>query len=97
MKNFTALLLLFCTLNVFSQGEANFWYFGENAGLDFNSGSPVPINNGKLNTREGCSSFSDINGNLLFYSDGSTVWNKLHNPMPNGTGLKAMLPAHNPP
>jgi gliding motility-associated-like protein len=87
MKNFIAILLLFCTLNVLGQGEANFWYFGENAGLNFNSGSPVPIT-GNLNTREGCSSFSDSNGNLLFYSDGTTVWNRLHNPMPNGTGLK---------
>ncbi len=88
MKNFITFLLLFCAATAFAQGEANFWYFGENAGLNFNSGSPVPINNGKLDTREGCSSFSDSNGNLLFYSDGTTVWNRLHNPMPNGTGLK---------
>ena len=87
MKNFTTILLLFCTLTIFAQGEANFWYFGENAGLNFNSGSPIAIS-GSLNTLEGCSSFSDSNGNLLFYSDGSTVWNRLHNPMPNGTGLK---------
>lgn len=87
MKNFTTILLLFCSLTMLAQGEANFWYFGENAGLNFNSGSPVPIS-GSINTREGCSSFSDSNGNLLFYSDGTTVWNRLHNPMPNGTGLK---------
>ncbi len=87
MKNFITILLLFCAFTVFAQGEANFWYFGENSGLNFNSGAPVPIS-GSLNTREGCSSFSDSNGNLLFYSDGSTVWNRLHNPMPNGTGLK---------
>jgi hypothetical protein len=24
------------------------WYFGESAGLDFNSGSPVTLTNGKL-------------------------------------------------
>ncbi|MDD3722334.1 MAG: T9SS type B sorting domain-containing protein [Lutibacter sp.] len=87
MRNFIAILLLFCSLNVFAQGEANFWFFGENAGLNFNSGTPIPIT-GSLNTREGCSSFSDSNGNLLFYSDGTTVWNRLHTPMPNGTGLK---------
>ena len=87
MKNFTAILLLFCSLTLLAQGEANFWYFGQNAGLNFNSGSPVPIS-GSLNTREGCSSFSDSKGNLLFYSDGTTVWNRLHSPMPNGTGLK---------
>ncbi len=87
MKNFIAILFLFSAFSVFAQGEANFWFFGENSGLNFNSGTPIPIS-GSLNTREGCSSFSDSNGNLLFYSDGTTVWNRLHNPMPNGTGLK---------
>jgi len=85
MKNFIAILLLFCTLNVLAQGEANNWYFGQNAGINFNSGNPVSIS-GSLNTYEGCSSFSDKNGNLLFYSDGTTVWDKNNTPMPNGNG-----------
>ncbi|REE79809.1 gliding motility-associated-like protein [Lutibacter oceani] len=81
--------IFFCSFSLlYAQGEANTWYFGEKAGLDFNTGDPVAISDGKLNTREGCSSFSDAQGNLLFYSDGSTVWNKNHNPMPNGTFLK---------
>ena len=82
MKNILPLLLLFISLNTFSQKEANFWYFGNGAALDFNSGSPVPVNGSQLNTLEGCSSFSDANGNLLFYlgaptSDGRnlTIWN----------------------
>lgn len=33
------------------------------------------------------SSYSDPNGNLLLYTDGLTVWNRNHQPMPNGTGL----------
>ena len=69
-----------------AQGEANFWYFGQNAGIDFNSGNPVAIT-GSLNTKEGCSSFSDKNGNLLFYSDGTSVWNKNGFQMPNGANL----------
>ena len=95
MKKFTPFLLLFFALNLFSQKEANFWYFGRNAALDFNSGTPVPVSGSKLNTTEGCSSFSDENGNLLFYvgaenSDARslTIWDKNNNPMPNGTGLK---------
>lgn len=88
MKKLFVAFFLFTYSLSFSQGEANIWYFGENAGLDFNSGSPVAINNGKLSTREGCSSFSDANGNLLFYSDGTTVWNANHVPMPNGNFLK---------
>ncbi|MDP6923091.1 MAG: hypothetical protein QGH06_09000, partial [Lutibacter sp.] len=88
MTKILSLVLLFSIPNAYGQKEANFWYFGENAGLDFNNGGPIPLDDGQLNTREGCSSFSDANGNLLFYSDGSTVWNKDHGVMPNGTNLK---------
>ena len=88
MNRFSTILLFFVCLNSFAQKEANTWYFGENAGLDFNSGEPVAINDGRINTREGCSSISDADGNLLFYSDGTTVWNKNHIAMPNGIGLK---------
>ena len=41
----------------------------------------------KLSTIEGVATISDANGNLLFYTDGVTVWNKIHGVMPNGTGL----------
>jgi gliding motility-associated-like protein len=78
--------LLFATPS-FAQKEAAIWYFGVNAGLDFNSGSPVPLTNGKLSTAEGCASISDKNGNLLFYTDGSLVYDKSHKVMPNGSGL----------
>ena len=55
MKKFITLILLLGINSTFAQGEANIWYFGENAGLDFNSGSPVPLTNGQMNTTEGCS------------------------------------------
>ena len=74
MKRFALVLTLLITIQVFPQGEANFWYFGKKAGIDFNNGSVTPIT-GSLSTNEGCSSFSDKNGNLLFYSDGINVWN----------------------
>lgn len=81
-------ILLIILFNVgFSQNEANIWYFGQNAGLDFNSGVPVPLLDGELNTDEGCASISDGNGDLLFYTDGITVWNRNHTVMLNGTGL----------
>jgi len=70
-----------------AQNEGNIWYFGYNAGLDFNSGSPVSISNGQLNTLEGCASIADNNGDLLFYTDGMVVYNKNHTIMPNGSGL----------
>ncbi|MEO8087899.1 MAG: T9SS type A sorting domain-containing protein [Bacteroidota bacterium] len=43
--------------------------------------------NGALVTSEGCASISDEQGSLQFYSDGRTVWNRLHQVMPHGTGI----------
>lgn len=91
MKLFTKYLafclILLSSYCMFSQGETNIWYFGENAGLDFNSGTPVPLTDGEINTIEGTATISDSNGNLLFYTDGVTVWDREHNIMPNGTEL----------
>ncbi|MFL1013666.1 T9SS type B sorting domain-containing protein [Flavisericum labens] len=74
-------------LDINAQKETNIWYFGEYAGLDFNSGIPVPLSDGKLDTGEGCATICDKNGNLLFYTDGVTVWNRNHEVMLNGTWL----------
>jgi hypothetical protein len=83
---FICILLIIVTPS-FAQKEAANWYFGAYAGLDFNSGSPVALVDGELNTAEGCASISDKDGNLLFYTDGSVVYDKTHKVMPNGTGL----------
>ena len=82
------ILLLVCLLQTtaLSQREGNIWFFGRYAGLDFNSGVPVPIS-GKLNTTEGCASVCDYGGNLLFYTDGTKVWDRNHQQMPNGENL----------
>jgi hypothetical protein len=45
--------------------RANIWYFGQNAGIDFNEQPPIAIT-GPLNTPEGCSVISDRNGQLFF-------------------------------
>ncbi|KAB2913096.1 MAG: gliding motility-associated C-terminal domain-containing protein [Bacteroidetes bacterium] len=71
-----------------AQKENNIWYFGVGCGLDFSTTPPTPLSNGKINTNEGCSSVSDGQGNLLFYTDGISVWNKNHTVMDSGTGLK---------
>lgn len=76
-----------CACETCSNDEGSYWYFGDNAGLNFNSGSPVSITNGRVRTSEASTTISDVNGNLLFYTDGITVWNRNHLPMPNGTGL----------
>jgi hypothetical protein len=70
-----------------SQNEAQNWYFGQNAGLNFSTNPPTILTNGVLNTFEGCASISNSVGNLLFYTDGITVYNQLHALMANGNGL----------
>src|SRR6185503_9676016 len=86
---FFLLCMLCASYCCFAQKEANVWYFGTNAGVDFNSGAPVAITNGKLNTNEGCATIADKStGQLLFYTDGITVYDRTHAIMSNGTGLK---------
>ena len=88
MKNtFLCLLLLFITTISFAQKQANIWYFGDYAGIDFNSGSPVALTNSSMRALEGCATIADQNGDLMFYTNGDTVWNKNHMIMQNGTGL----------
>jgi gliding motility-associated-like protein len=77
---------LFVKVGLCENKRGNVWCFGDGAGLDFNSGSPVPISTA-INTNEGCSSISDKNGQLLFYTDGRTVYTNVHSVMSNGTGL----------
>jgi gliding motility-associated-like protein len=74
--------------------RSNMWYFGNQAGVNFNVEPPQALTDGVIAAREGCSSICDEDGNLLFYSDGITVWNKNHAVMTNGTALIAPASAH---
>lgn len=79
---------MFCPTLMFAQGETNNWYFGNGAGIQFNgNGSVTPLTDGRLKTLEGCASISDPIGNLLFYTDGITVYDRNHEIMENGQGL----------
>jgi hypothetical protein len=70
-----------------AQNETNNWYFGKHAALSFSSSPPTVLYNSNMSALEGCASISDASGNLLFYSNGDTIWNKNHTIMANGTGL----------
>ncbi len=63
------------------------WYFGEKAGLDFSNNNVVTDVSSQMNAYEGCATISDTCGNLLFYSNGDTVWNYNHQIVLNGSGL----------
>ena len=83
-----ALLPLLLTLAARAQRPTDIWYFGQQAGLTFADGNvPKPLNDGKMSTFEGCAVATTAKGELLFYTNGETVWNRQHRPMPNGTRL----------
>ena len=44
-------------------------------------------------SNEACASVSDENGNLLFYTNGNTIYNRLHQPMLNGEDLDGNISA----
>jgi gliding motility-associated-like protein len=69
--------------------RANIWYFGNQAGLDFN---PLPedpvvaISNPVMNTPEGSATISDRNGQVIFFTDGDKVWNRTNVEIASGIG-----------
>ena len=82
-----ALVMLSMSVRAQPVQTADWWYFGNTAGMQFNGGSPVFDLNGLASTIEGTSTMSDAAGNLLCYSQGTTMWNRNHAVMPNGAGL----------
>lgn len=86
MRPLLLLVILAYSTLAFSQRE-QVWAFN-GSGLDFNtsSGEPVGILT-SMDTKEAAASICDENGELLFYTEGSIVWNKDHQIMSNGTAL----------
>ncbi|AYA38697.1 hypothetical protein D3Y59_17545 [Hymenobacter oligotrophus] len=84
---FPLFLLLLGALSAQAQQQSSIWYFGQEAGLDFRQGAPTPLLDGKLSTYEGSSVATTSRGQLLFYTNGVTVWNRQHEPMLNGKNL----------
>jgi gliding motility-associated-like protein len=89
-------LLLFCPLlNAQRQNglwvgkQANNWIFGSKpTQLNFNTSPPENFRmTHDTGSQEGTGTISDEQGNLLFYNDGQTVWNRNQEIMPNGEGL----------
>jgi uncharacterized protein (TIGR02145 family) len=89
IKIFIWKICILFPLFLFSQGEFNNWYFGHHAGITFNNGAPVALTNcaNAFQQNFATCTESDSLGNLLFYSDGSNVFNRNHTIMPNGHSL----------
>lgn len=85
------------------QQTANVWYFGNNAGIDFNPvvdvfnpgppqgidfGDPNSFNGGnKMVAPEGCAIYGDNNGQVLFYSNGEEIYDREGTPITEGAGI----------
>lgn len=82
------IFFVYYTTNAFSQLETSYWLFGEKVTLDFNGGNPTVQPGSAMLAPEGSASICDKQGNLLFYTNGLTIWNRLHEVMDNGEGLK---------
>ena len=94
------LLTLFLTLfssafiqKLSAQRQAETWHFGDSIAISFATGQPAIITPSSIVAFEGCVSYSDEQGNLLFYSNGGgripelsqqnggTIWNRNHEVM----------------
>ncbi|MGJ8592446.1 MAG: T9SS type B sorting domain-containing protein [Aquaticitalea sp.] len=89
MKKIPILLLLLAGSLTYSQNQATNWFFGYNAGIEFDltANTVNAVNDGRLFTNEGSATISDVFGNLLFYTDGRFVYNRNNDIMPNGSNL----------
>jgi gliding motility-associated-like protein len=86
-KSFIFFCLVFFSTLSFSQKEDFNWCFGNSAGISFNNGSTTAFSNSVSNCADNSSTISDSLGNILFYTNGLTIWNKNHVTMTNGSGL----------
>ncbi|WP_343855186.1 gliding motility-associated C-terminal domain-containing protein [Fulvivirga kasyanovii] len=87
------------TVNTYGEDEqrANVWYFGSNAGIDFNPlpddpVAPIPFGNAsiynggnQMQAPEGCAIYCDRNGQPLVYSDGVDVFDGEGNQLTGAT------------
>ena len=77
-----------------SRSSRRWWYFGQNAKLDFGvrgTATPQALTTSGVAASaikaEGATTVSNRDGDLLFYSDGLTIWDRNGGVMLNSTGL----------
>jgi|GEM_PF-2735843 len=83
MRRYKLLFLMMLAV-VFGYSQSTIWHFGGGGGLRFNTngttstfsgGATVYPNPGNANhTPEGSSVTTDANGNVIFYTNGKTIW-----------------------
>lgn len=76
--------------NVSANMNYHNWIFGEGAWIKFddNISDPYFKPGSVIDMVEGTASYSDSDGNLLFYSDGTAVYDSTHKVISNGNNLR---------
>ncbi|MBK7426422.1 MAG: gliding motility-associated C-terminal domain-containing protein [Saprospiraceae bacterium] len=89
MTNFCKVIcFIFISTISIAQKQNNQWRFGDGGGINFNILPPVNAQDAAIITGEGSASIADRStGELLFYTNGVSVWNSLNQLMPNGANL----------
>jgi large repetitive protein len=64
----------------------NIWYFGNHAGIDFNKKPPVALNTSAMDAPAGCAVACDRNGQIVLYTDGTSVWDKTNKQIATNIG-----------
>jgi len=87
IKTIILIITNFSLFQVKAQKEAWNWHFERFNGLDFSGDTLKTLAGCQFGLSESSSSISDINGNVLFYSNGITLYNRFNRIVKNGTDL----------
>ncbi len=80
-------LISFASISIAQNPRLGNWCCGWNEGLDFSTFPPTKTFSA-VQTTEGTTQISNLNGNLICYFYSGTVYNRNHQVMSNGTGIK---------
>jgi PKD repeat protein len=87
IKSIISIILYFSFCQVQAQKEAWKWHFERYNGLDFSGDTVKTLSGCQFGESESSSSICDTNGNLLFYSNGITLYNRYNKIVKNGIDL----------
>src|SRR5688572_26533737 len=88
MLRFVLLFFLHGVLTAAAQPQNANWFIGHGIGngriFQWQNDSLVLVDSTQMGTKETSAAVSDQNGDLLFYTNGCKVFNRLHQPILNG-------------
>lgn len=90
MRVFSVWLIcqVFALLPCHGQQQWNVWHFGVRLMIDFNVDPPRVMSRSAISQQEGSASVSSrTTGEMLFYTDGVSIWNRRHEPMRDISGV----------